>query len=517
MSPAPATDPQLPAETAAPSPFATEHLKADLKGRSLRGGAATFLGQGIKFTVQLGSTAVLARLLTPEHFGLIGMVTALTGFASLFKDLGLSAATVQRADISHQQISTLFWVNVTIGVLVAAVTAALGPVVAWFYGDPRLVPVTAALAVSFVFAGGTVQHQALLRRQMRFRALVCIDILAVSGGVATAVVGAALGATYWSLVMMNVAMAFYTAVGVWVACRWRPGPPVRRAGIRSMLCFGANLSSFGVMNYFARNLDHILIGRYWGTGPLAFYAKAYGLLMLPLHQINAPIASVAVPALSRLQDQPERYRRFYLRAINTIAFVTMPLVATMAILSKEMIGFVLGNQWVGASPIFMVLALAAFFQPIASTTGWVYVSLNRTRRMAIWGLISSPLTCVSFIIGLPWGPMGVAVSYTVFGYAMCYFMLVFCFKSSPISVRDVLSTLLRPTVLNLIMAGTMIAARFYVGNAHPLMLVVVCLVAEGAAAALAVVLWKALRADLKSTLDMAVAMFHVRSPELSGR
>ena len=178
-----AADPELRQSPDASSLFATEHLKTDLKRRSLRGGATTVLGQGMKFTIQLVSTAVLARLLTPEHFGLIGMVTAVTGFATLFKDLGLSAATIQRADISHQQISTLFWVNCGIGILVAAIVAALSPVVAWFYGDPRLAPITATLALSFVFGGLTVQHEALLRRQMRFGTLVCIEILAMSGGV----------------------------------------------------------------------------------------------------------------------------------------------------------------------------------------------------------------------------------------------------------------------------------------------------------------------------------------------
>ncbi len=148
--------------------FDTEYLKADLKGRSVRGGAVTMAAQGIKFFLQIGSTVVLARLLTPEDFGLIAMVTAVTGFVMMFKDMGLSMATVQRAEIDHAQISTLFWINVVLSLAFMLLTATLAPAIAWFYSEPRLTWITLALAGAFIFSGFTVQHQALLRRQMNF-------------------------------------------------------------------------------------------------------------------------------------------------------------------------------------------------------------------------------------------------------------------------------------------------------------------------------------------------------------
>ena len=295
--------------------FDTEYLKADLKGRSVRGGAVTMAGQGVRFFLQMGSTVVLARLLTPQDFGLIAMVTAVTGFVMMFKDMGLSMATVQRAEVNHAQISTLFWINVTLSLGVMLVTAALAPAIAWFYGEPRLTWITLALAGAFIFGGLTIQHQALLRRNMRFGTLALIGIISMVMGIVAAIIAAWYGAGYWALVIMQLAGAITGAIAVWVVCGWRPGLPVRRSGVREMLAFGGNLTGFNVINYFARNADNLLIGKFWGSGPLGLYSKAYGLLMLPLRQINAPLSAVAIPALSRLKDEPERYRNYYIKAV----------------------------------------------------------------------------------------------------------------------------------------------------------------------------------------------------------
>ncbi len=245
--------------------FNTEHLKADLKGRSVRGGAVTMAAQICKFVLQMGSTVVLARLLVPEDYGLIGMVTVIINFAGLFKDLGLSTATIQKAEINHKQVSTLFWINFVISCATALVVAALAPVVASFYKEPRLTWITLALASSFIFSGLTVQHQALLRRRMSFTSLAKIEIISMLVGVVTAMISAWYGLGYWALVLMQIATSIANAVGVWVACSWRPGVPLRHSGISSMLAFGGNMTGFNIVNYFSRNLDNILIGQYWGS------------------------------------------------------------------------------------------------------------------------------------------------------------------------------------------------------------------------------------------------------------
>ncbi len=456
--------------------FDTGHLEADLKGRSIRGGAVTIAGQGVQFAIQMASTVVLARLLTPSAFGLIAMVTAVTGFAKLFKDLGLSLATVQASEISHRQISALFWVNVGVSVFISAGIAALAPAIAWFYGEPRLTSITIALAVSFVFGGLTVQHQALLSRQMRFGALTAVNVLSMLAGVAAAVVAALLGAGYWALVIKELAMALGMAIGVWIASSWRPGLAVRGTGIREMLHFGANLTGFNIFNYFARNLDNILIGRVWGAASLGFYSKAYSLLLLPLQQINAPLSAVAVPTLSRLQEDAPRYRSFYVKTITFITLLTMPGMLFLAIMADEVFLILLGPQWMEAARIFAVLGIVGIVTPISNSTGWLFVSQGRTREMFRWGIISSVKTVLAIVAGLPWGAYGVAVSYSIVSLVSMPLLLWFVGRKGPVGIGDMVRAIATPGLITLFVAIFLLALKTLAGAAGPVSLILYGLV-----------------------------------------
>lgn len=482
--------------------FDTEHLEADLRGRSVRGGAVTMVAQVCKFVLGLGSTMVLARLLTPNDFGLIAMVTAVTGFVILFKDLGLSMATVQRAEISHDQISTLFWVNVLASFVVMLVTVALAPAIAWFYGEPRLVAITVVLAIAFIFGGLAVQHQALLRRQMRFATLAAISVASLVAGIAVGIVSAWCGAGYWALVIMQLATVIVTAGGVWITCSWRPGRPVRRSGVRSILAFGGSLTGFNVLNYVARNMDKILLGRVWGAGVLGLYERAYKLLLLPIHQINTPISSVAIPTLSRLQNDPPRYRRYYCNAMNLLAFTTTPLIVVMVALSDELILIVLGEQWVKAGIIFKVLAIAALGHPLANANGWVLISLGQTNRMLRWTFIAVPLYIFAFVIGLRWGAVGVAASYAICAHLIRFPHFFYALRYSPVAVSDLVRATWRPVTVSLIMYVAMATARFYLAMQSPVWTLLICCAAGVAALSISILVWPAARTEARDLLRL---------------
>jgi len=367
------------------------------------------------------------------------MVAVFTGFVAVFKDLGLSVATVQRAEISHGQVTNLFWVNLTLGAALALVIAGAAPLLARFYGDPRLEAITAVSAIGFLLSGLTIQHQALLRRQMRFTSLAVVEIAAMLASVSVAVSLAWYGAHYWSLVFNQLAAVATTAVAVWMLSRWRPGLPTRRSGVRSMLLFGGNLTAFNVINYWARNLDNLLIGRVWGAAQLGLYSRAYQLLLLPIDQITAPITAVAVPALSRLVDSPERYRRAYVRILAKLAMVTMPLMVFMIVTSDWMVRVVLGSQWMGVSPIFAWLGLAGLLQPLSSTGTWLLISQGRAHEMFRWGAMGNTIIVASICAGLPWGALGVAMSYSICNVLVVQpFLLWFVCRKGPIRPGDVL-------------------------------------------------------------------------------
>ena len=477
--------------------FDITHLKEDLKGRSVRGGAITIFAQGCKFVLQTGSMIVLARLLTPADFGLIAMVTALTALAMVIKDMGLSMATIQKENISHAQVSTLFWVNVAVGILLAAVVVALAPVVAWFYGEPRLTPVTMALAGTFIFGGLTVQHQALLRRHMKFFRLGVVEVSAMATSVAAAIIAGLYGVGYWSLVIMHITLAFVMAVAMWIVFPWLPGLPRRAEGIKSMLKFGGNITASNLMNYFARNADKIFIGKFIGSMSLGFYSKAYNLLMLPIQQINGPISSVAIPALSRLQNEPERYRNYYKRAINLTSFITMPMVFIMAALSDEIIRIILGEQWVAAAIIFKVLAFSAVVQPILNTAGWIYVSLGQTDRKLRWGLISCPIIVLSFLVGIPWGVLGVAVSYTIcICFVISFPCLFLAFRYSPIRLSDCFAAIIRPLLISIIIYIVVEIVCYNFESTRPSLTLLYGIFAAFATMGFLVLIWPKVRRDV---------------------
>jgi len=417
--------------------FNTQRLKVGLGARTARGGAVTFASQGFKFFAGLGTTMVLGRLLRPADYGLIGMVAVVTGFVSMFKDLGLSAATVQREEITSEQVSTLFWVNVVLSVGVGLLTLALAPAVAWFYGAPQLTSITAVYAIAFLFGGLTVQHEALLHRQMRFAAQAACEIVALLVTIAVTVTLAWRGAGYWALVTGHVTTSFVYMLCIWAVCRWRPGWPTRVSSVLSLLRFGGNLTGFGVVNYFARNLDNMVIGRVWGSQQLGLYAKAYQLLTLPIDQINAPITTVAVPALSRLNDSPERYRRAYLRIIEKISVLTMPGIALLIGTADWVVLIVLGPQWTEAGRIFAALGVAALIQPIANTTGWLFISQARTHDMFRYGLVASTIVVAAILVGLPWGAVGVATVYALVWFTIVTPMLFYWVgRTGPVRPRD---------------------------------------------------------------------------------
>lgn len=488
--------------------FRTDHLRADLGGRAARGGAVAILSQGMKFVITIGATSVMARLLTPQDYGLVGMVAFVTGFVSMYKDLGLAAATIQRKEISADQISTLFWINVLLSVGIALLTAAIAPLVAWFYGEPRLTWITVASAIGFVIGGLAVQHEALLRRQMRYFALALISLSSIAIGYVVGIVMAWRGFQYWALVASQLAVVATTTILTVILCGWMPGLPKRDTGVRSMIRFGGNLTGFTTINYFARNLDSLLIGRFWGAQQLGLYNRAYQLMALPIDQINEPVSSVAVPSLSRLTDSPESYRRAYLRMLEKIALLTMPGVALMIVTSDSIIRIVLGEQWMGATQIFVLLGVSALFQPIANTTGWLLISQGRTNHMLQWGLISGPIIMLAIVAGLPWGAIGVAASYAFTKVCVVDPLLYwFVGRKGPVRTIDFYRTI-APFVLASVcalLAG--LAFRRWSGLATGLSSILACAIITAVTTFLTLALMPAGRKALYDVRDSSLLLF----------
>jgi O-antigen/teichoic acid export membrane protein/ubiquinone/menaquinone biosynthesis C-methylase UbiE len=432
--------------------FATDHLIADLGRRSVRGAAVTFSVQATRFLLGLGSTMALARLLTPADFGLVAMVTAVTGFVAMFKDAGLSMATVQRSEVTHSQVSTLFWVNVGLSAILMLLVAALAMPIARFYGEPALTLVTVAIAGTFVLGGLTVQHVALLKRQMRFGAMAIKDIGALAAGIIVAIVLAARGAGYWALVAMIAVQAATEMVLAWLLSAWRPGPARRGTGVRPMLAFGGFLSGTHFLVYIRRNLDNVLIGALWGGSALGLYSKAYALLMVPITQVSGPIKAVVVPALSRLCDDAERYRAFHYNAAFLVGLVTVPAVGFVFVSARDLVAVVLGHQWHEAVPIFLALAPAGLVAALKDTAGWTFVSTGRTDRAFRAEIVGSLLVVMGIILGLRWGPVGVAAGFSAAYVIYLPGLIAYSYSGTPLRMMSLLR-IVWPIFLAMMLAG----------------------------------------------------------------
>lgn len=455
--------------------LSTDHLLADLKGRTISGAFITFAAQGIQFVLTLASVMVLARLLAPRDFGLYAMVTAVIGYLRVFKDAGLSTATIQRDGITHAQVSNLFWINVIVSGAASLVLAAGSPLIAWFYREQRLIPITLVLSSTFLLSGLTIQHTALLNRQMRFKAVAFIQVTSMAVGVAVGVGMAWLGYSYWALVFSNLITVAATVPMAWFAIPWRPQLPSRRAGIRPLLSFGANLATGGFIYSVARGADAMLIGRFFGAGPLGLYTRAAALLHRPMEQFLSPINSVFVPVLSRVQAQPDRYRRAFLGVYEAIILVSFFSTGLLFALAHPVTLLILGPKWEKATIIFAAFTFGALCSPPATAVSWLFASQGRGKDWLVTSSLVSAIILVSFVAGLPFGPAGVAIVSSAGGLLIALPVLYyFAGRSGPVTTLDLWIGILRYLPLWAVACGTAWLMRFFLLGARPIVQLLIC-------------------------------------------
>jgi PST family polysaccharide transporter len=478
-------------------PLEQDSLGAGLGRRSARGAASTVLGQWARFVLQMLSTVVLARLVDPEQYGLVGMVVAIVGVGDALSNVGLSQATVQRKDITQPHVTLFFWLQVAVGAVLTALTMLGAGLLAGFYGHPELVTITLVLAPTFLLNALSAQHQAVLSRQMRFGVLALIDVVGLALGVTVAIAMAAEGAGVWAIVELTLAVPVCRVVMSWYASGWSPGKPRAVPGSGQMVKFGLNLTASNVLDYSAQNVDNVLIGRFYGAGALGLYSRAYGLLLLPIRQVTAPLARVAVPVLSYLLDQPDRYRRFYRVALSAVAYASLPIILGTAALSPQVVSIMLGPKWAGAAPIFQILAAGGVLVSLRSTNGWLFVSSGHTGRQALWALANRPVIIGGIIAGLPFGTKGVAWGFVVAHVILFLPSFLISIAGTPVRPSDIWQSLWRPVSLG---AAIFVVARTIATGMHaPDALVV--LVAVGVCGIMTVALvlvWPAMRGDLVS-------------------
>ncbi len=418
-----------------------------------RGGLLSVSAQAGAFVLRFLATLVLARLLTPVDYGVYTVAAALLAGFALFKDLGLGAAAVQRSEVTRGLASTLFWVNAGIGLGLSLAAAALSPLAGRVFGDLRVGQACLGLAVVPLLDGLGVQPVASLKRRLRLGALAAIDAAAVLLGVLLAIASARAGAGFWALVAMHTSIAGVTAAAAWLASGLRPGVPGRGHGLRHLLRFGSHVTLLGVSSYVTRNADTLLIGWALGPRPLGLYDKAYQLMQTPAQLVTQPLAGVAISVLSRLQDDAVRYRRHYRELARMASNLALPATAFLVVTADRLLPFLLGPQWIPSVPVFRALAAAAFFDALATSAGWIYMSLGRAGRQVGFSLAASFLTVAALTLALPWGVVGVAWTFSACRGLLCLPAIVWACRESPVTWHEPLRWSLPAVVASLGAAG----------------------------------------------------------------
>ena len=455
------------------SPYlpAAENLLAmqNLKEKIIRGGAARLASQMVSLALRAGALVVLARLLGPKDFGLVGMVTAFTNVLTAFRDFGLSAAAVQRSDITTDQHSTLFWINVLFGALLALVTLAVAPAIARFYHEPRLLPVAAVVGTAFLFNAVGIQHSALLQRQMRFRSMAAIGVASLAVGTAIAIGGAAVGYGYWALVASSVTTPLVASIGFWLATGWVPGMPRWRTGIRSMVHFGGALTLGNVIAYIGLNADKVMIGRFLGVDAIGIYGRGFQLASIPIDNLNSAVGEVAFSALSRVQNDPARLRSYFLKGFSLVLGLTLPITIAYALFADDIVLVLLGPKWHAATDVVRLLAPTIVATAVLNPMTWLINSLGLVRRGLKITLVFAPILIVGCFLGAAHGVSGVAFAYSTVMALWVFPHIAWCVHGTPISLREVAATVVRPMACGAAAGGVAYVARLTCGdNLSPL-------------------------------------------------
>lgn len=435
-------------------------------------GLGQFSVQGLTFL----TAAVLARLLSPEDFGLIGMVLVINAFLMILADAGLKTTVIQNQQftaLEHRQLLGLSWI---IGISLVGIFIAIAPLVAWFFDEPRLVTLCFAISPALLFTGTAQVPMGVIEKQMGFKgrsiALFASALIASS----VAILAAFQGLGYWALALQMVLRCTLLFVGLTGLARIAWIPAFNMQLYKQVFGYTGNITLFQIINYFHRNLDNILIGKFLGVIQLGLYTRAYALMSVMKQTLNAVITPVMHSAMASKQDDVDALRRAYGQVVVAILWLTAPIMGLMAAFADEVILLAWGSGFSEASVPFFWLALAGMHQGVFGTFGAVFAVRNKTKELLVCGTITTILFGASIAFGLQWGITGVAISYSVMSHLI--FLPVLGFVWSVLlagRLGCLLYSLIQPIafgILSIALPAILIKTSWWSKNELPLIIAV---------------------------------------------
>jgi len=404
--------------------------------------------------LSIASMATVARILGPGAYGIMAMAVLVLLLVSILRDLGTGTAIIQRPEVNDRLLSSLFWLNFLSGLVIALTLIVASGLVARFFKMPALVPILCVLSSSFWLVSCGIVHNSLLMREMRFRTLAFCDLGAALIAYVTALACALSGLGVWSLVLANVTNSVVATVCYWIAAGWRPNWAFDTAELKSIMKFSLNLTGFVFLNYFNRNADNMIVGKFLGDAALGDYQMAYNLMLTPLQNVTSVVAQATFPSFSRIQNDLQRFRSAFVRECMLVGIISFPMMAGLGVVAGPLILVVLGGKWVGAIRIFKVLAPVGLMQSVNSLVGQIYTARGRTDLMFRWSIFAVTVCVTAFLVGVRFHALGVAAAYCIvyFGILM-YPGFVIPFRLIDLKFMDFTAAIFPQLLITLLMAS----------------------------------------------------------------
>lgn len=386
-------------------------VNASLTQRTTSGVLWSGGSQAARQLLTIFSFSILAHHIDETAYGLVSMATVFTAFVETFRDFGTTTALVQQAELTDRLISTVFWINMLAGTVIALCLLALSIPGARFFGEPQLARILQVVSLNFVIGAVGLVPTAMLMRRMQFRWITLAQLAGVVSGTAAAITMALQGLGVWSLVIGTLMNTLVSTVVVWVASPCRNLSVLDWESARKLFSFSANLSGFNILNYVSRNADNLIVGRFLGKGPLGFYQMSYSLMTYPISNFSGVLCQVLFPALVQVRTDMERFRSAYIRACMLISLVTFPAMLGLTVTADPFVRALLGEHWMPVAGLLKIFGPLGMAQSVFTTIGLIYNAQGRVVRQLHWGIVAGTFHVISFFAGLPWGITGIAISY----------------------------------------------------------------------------------------------------------
>jgi O-antigen/teichoic acid export membrane protein len=383
-------------------------MSTSLGRRAAHGVLAVGTGQAARILLQIASVVVLARLISPREYGLVAMVTVLVGVGEILREMGLSSAAIQSRTLSRAQRDNLFWISAGAGLLVTVVVALAAPLLVVLYGQSEVLGICLALAPTFLLSGLAAQYRAGLTRDLRFKALAACDVACAGAALSVGVVAASFGLGYWSLVLQQLSSGLFALVALALTAGWLPGLYDRSAPMAQLLRFGFSVLGSQVITYTSVNVDSVLVGSTYGARDLGFYNRGMQLVRTPLNQLRTPIGTVALPVLSRLQDDPRRFMEFVSSAQLAVGYPLLAGIGWFIACGENAVRLALGPAWLEATPVIQLIAAGEGVSTLMFLASWMYISLGLGSALVRFSAFTLVFRLCLLIAALPLGLLAVA-------------------------------------------------------------------------------------------------------------